>query len=163
METSPLAKLSPELRSKIYSYIIPTQDVQVIGHPLELAVREEIAAIQPAITRTCKQLRKESLQMYYANNQFRILLPEASDFAFALVMEMSSAQHERVFKQGMVAIKEWVTQTPKTCHALIKKVRIAGKYQYPDTNGEIISCYAEECENLQKVLRERGVKFGKRF
>ena len=69
MSASPhcgLLSLPPELRNRIYEIVVKI-DVSPINICLWNAVKIDK---QPAITRTCRQIRNESLPMYYQLNTF---------------------------------------------------------------------------------------------
>jgi hypothetical protein len=56
MEGSPLATLAPELRNRIYEFVFDT----------EYAVTLKDDGMQHALTKTCRRLREETLELYYS-------------------------------------------------------------------------------------------------
>ena len=66
MEASPLYRLSPELRNHIYEHVFTSK----------YAVTLQDQKCQHALTRTCKQLRHETLAMYYATTSLNAHLDD---------------------------------------------------------------------------------------
>ncbi|KAK5739298.1 hypothetical protein LTR17_005404 [Elasticomyces elasticus] len=65
-----LLKLSAELRNGIYELVLPTEDF--------IDIRMES---QPAIARTCRQIREECIQIYYGRSNFEFVTASAQDDA----------------------------------------------------------------------------------
>ncbi|KAK5709313.1 hypothetical protein LTR17_019884 [Elasticomyces elasticus] len=61
VQGSPLLKLAAELRNAIYS--------EVLIEPGEIKIRKHA---MPPLVQTCRQVRTDTLQLYYANNTFRV-------------------------------------------------------------------------------------------
>jgi hypothetical protein len=59
MDNSPLLRLAPELRNLIYTFVFTSQ----------YAVTLHDGATQPGLTKTCAQIRRESLSMYFATTR----------------------------------------------------------------------------------------------
>ena len=82
-----LFELPPELQLIIYDFMIPENELYLVNFPcnssyrnrLELMERDEKAwksganrpPMQPAITRTCRFIRDQTLSMFYRRNVFR--------------------------------------------------------------------------------------------
>ena len=66
MENSPLARLSPERRNKIYEYALPSHIVYIDCVP------SGKHAAQRPLTKTCRQIRTETLSMDYANTSIEL-------------------------------------------------------------------------------------------
>ncbi|KAK5705563.1 hypothetical protein LTR97_002682 [Elasticomyces elasticus] len=72
--------LPPELRNRIHEYAVRYYDQWMTdsgtrNHEILTAKwSESYAAMQPAITKVSRQLRSETLEMFYATNQFVITL-----------------------------------------------------------------------------------------
>ncbi|CAK1366565.1 unnamed protein product [Cercospora beticola] len=67
MDKSPLGRLSAELRNEIYQLLV------LADKPLAVCKNHstpESSATQPPITRVCRQIREESLGMFYHGNIF---------------------------------------------------------------------------------------------
>jgi len=64
MDASLVARLSPELRNKIYEHCF------TLPSRVSLGPRAGPNNAQSALTRTCRQLRHESLYMYYTQTRF---------------------------------------------------------------------------------------------
>lgn len=65
-QTSALLSLPAELRNCVYRYVLVAGSRLIVDTPE--AVR------QPALLRTCSQIRKEALNLYYADNSFEIVM-----------------------------------------------------------------------------------------
>ncbi|KAI7259288.1 hypothetical protein KC343_g2335 [Hortaea werneckii] len=76
MDNSPLTKLSAELRNEIYHLVLYSPkgfNIIYIGNILfdDKVLRNENHQVHPlALTATCKALRTETLQLFYALNTF---------------------------------------------------------------------------------------------
>ncbi|TKA50475.1 hypothetical protein B0A55_12950, partial [Friedmanniomyces simplex] len=66
MDTSPFARLSPELRNTIYEFAFDSN----------YAVTLQRNATQNGIMRTCRQIRHETLGMYYSLSRFNAHLDD---------------------------------------------------------------------------------------
>lgn len=66
MEESMLARLPPELRNQIYHHTFASK----------FAVKLDSGRIQHPLTRTCRQIRRETLQMYYIATSFNANLSD---------------------------------------------------------------------------------------
>ncbi|KAK5684036.1 hypothetical protein LTS10_003900 [Elasticomyces elasticus] len=78
MDDSPFARLSPELRNAIYEAAFNT----------EYAITLQDNAIQHGITRTCRQLRRETLHMYYSLARFNAHLDDGPTAPLARWLEV---------------------------------------------------------------------------
>ncbi|KAF2215876.1 hypothetical protein CERZMDRAFT_81966 [Cercospora zeae-maydis SCOH1-5] len=76
-EQSPLLRLSPELRNLIYEYALTEPTSQ----------EPNLLLPQPALTRTCDRIRRESLLLYYALNNFHLPIPR--DAAYPIAQALS--------------------------------------------------------------------------
>ncbi|KAK5715099.1 hypothetical protein LTR15_010515 [Elasticomyces elasticus] len=63
-----LLKLSAELRNNIYELVLLSED--------SIDIRTET---QPAIARTCRQIREECIQIYYGQSKFEFVTASAQD------------------------------------------------------------------------------------
>ncbi|GAB1741907.1 hypothetical protein NU219Hw_g7313t1 [Hortaea werneckii] len=76
MDNSPFTKLSAELRNEIYHLVLHSPEdfkIVYIGNIIfeDKVLRNENHQVQPlALTATCKALRTETLQLFYAINTF---------------------------------------------------------------------------------------------
>lgn len=61
---SRLLSLPPELRNRIYEYVLTRR------HRLLPWKRQNIYPVEPALTRTCRQMRSEALGVFYHDNTF---------------------------------------------------------------------------------------------
>ncbi|KAK4898469.1 hypothetical protein LTR27_004066 [Elasticomyces elasticus] len=78
MDDSPFARLSGELRNSIYEAAFDT----------EFAITLQDNAIQHGITRTCRQLRRETLHMYYSLARFNAHLDDGPTAPLARWLEV---------------------------------------------------------------------------
>lgn len=68
-QTTCFTELPAEIRNRIYGYVLPSEDQElIVATPFE----DEAMAFgnQPAITRVSRQLRSETLEMFYTNSNF---------------------------------------------------------------------------------------------
>ncbi|PPJ51490.1 hypothetical protein CBER1_07970 [Cercospora berteroae] len=74
MENSPLGRLSSELRNEIYELALTADKPLTICSKLSLpsGTRRAPIGTQPALTKVCRQIRKETLTMFYHTNTFLI-------------------------------------------------------------------------------------------
>lgn len=92
MDNSPFSRLSAELRNKIYIFTLVEED------PIELAAPSSDFKIRTALARTCRQLRQESLSLFYASNDFIITIKD--DVLTHIQLGCTSLQ---IFSQGCLA------------------------------------------------------------
>lgn len=78
---SRLLSLPPELRNRIYEYVVTSEDCLLI--PSICKHRDLPSAEQPGLTRVNRQLRKESLAMFYTQNIFTAHIHRC-DFGFLI-------------------------------------------------------------------------------
>lgn len=67
---SPLLALAPELRNRIYHHALAE------SRELYIITEDGDAQAQPALLRTCRQIRREALRMYYNENCFVAVVVE---------------------------------------------------------------------------------------
>lgn len=77
MDHSPLARLPPELRNKIYEIALTQEKPVARFHPYISRARDHCTH-RLALTRTCKQIHAESSQLFYSCNTFK-LIAQSSD------------------------------------------------------------------------------------
>lgn len=65
MEKSPLAKLSAEIRNNIYAFTLTDR-----------CARNLSRSHQPALARSCRQIRQECFLLFYASNTFSVRIDE---------------------------------------------------------------------------------------
>ncbi|GIZ39465.1 hypothetical protein CKM354_000284700 [Cercospora kikuchii] len=66
MELSPLYRLSPELRNQIYEHVFASRYAVMLQHN----------SCQHALTKTCRQIRRETLAMFYSLTSFNAHLDD---------------------------------------------------------------------------------------
>jgi hypothetical protein len=83
-----LYKLSPELRNNIYELVLVTSGkaTQADGKQTTTSV-EIITETQPALLRTCRQIRSEGLAMYYHHNIFKFTTTTADATALLPIVK----------------------------------------------------------------------------
>ena len=80
-QTSPLLKLPPELRDRIYEFavlsphvvILTRWTVDVSWDMYGSAPIDRSLVAQPALTKTCRQIRAEALAVFYSSTTFLVL------------------------------------------------------------------------------------------
>jgi len=104
MDHSPLHDLPLEIRNRIWQYTVFEPDDVLIKQP----TYRQASWMQPGITRTCKQVRQETLHMFYACN------------IFVAKMDPHTWQGSR----GQNKTVKWLRRTKQEYHALIAGLRI---------------------------------------
>ncbi|KAJ4394828.1 hypothetical protein N0V93_004048 [Gnomoniopsis smithogilvyi] len=90
----PFLKLPAEARNLVY-------DSYLISRPIWGWGPDRITLLQPALTRVNRMLRKETLEMFYAGNSFKLYLE-----AFNPSIEISGEEHQRLrLLRGLRALK----------------------------------------------------------
>lgn len=82
-DTMGLLDLPEELRDEIFSHILlkPQNTITMLSN--SHCFRSEVSAAQPTISQVCKQLRMETLPVFYGSNRFLAELGEAEDLETA--------------------------------------------------------------------------------
>lgn len=82
VRSSPLLSLSPELRNFIYSLVIPNNEtIYVVAGRKQKYGGPDTSAL--SLTAVCRQLRAETLSLFYGANEFNITLLNSSGLATA--------------------------------------------------------------------------------
>ena len=102
MDASPFQKLSPELRNTIWALVVTSETPLTFNKPATCS--------PPPITATCRQIRAESLQMFYSCKVFGLHLPEPSD-----------DNKTRALKDKALA---WAASISRECHDLIARFEV---------------------------------------
>jgi len=104
MDHSPLHDLPPEIRNRIWQYAVFEPEDVLIKQP----TYQRASWMQPGITRTCKQIRQETLHMFYACNTFVAKMHPCTG--------QGSRGHNKTIK--------WLRRTKQEYHALIAGLRL---------------------------------------
>ncbi|KXT03552.1 hypothetical protein AC579_149 [Pseudocercospora musae] len=98
MDNSPLSTVPPELRTYIYEFCLITQTVRpiIVNNPSQPS--------PPALLQTCRQIRKECENLYYASNSFILTLPDKSSTThfFAEWLETIRAENRKVLMKNVI-------------------------------------------------------------
>ncbi|KAI5367275.1 hypothetical protein Slin14017_G023110 [Septoria linicola] len=86
MEASPLLRLFPELRNHIYEFALQFQDEE---QPRYGTPEPNILAKQPALTRTCRRIRQETLNLFYSLNTFHLPIPRDQSYTISQKLQSS--------------------------------------------------------------------------
>lgn len=86
MDASPFARLSPELRNLIYEFAFTASDNLK-------AVTLQNDRIQHGITKTCRQIRRETLTMYYSMTRFNAHLDDGPSIPLARWLKQIGREH----------------------------------------------------------------------
>ncbi|KAM3417275.1 hypothetical protein BST61_g5531 [Cercospora zeina] len=140
MENSPFNKLSAELRNKIYEL--------ALAHDTPLAVCKkhpdpDSTAVQPPLTRVCRQIRDEALGMFYQFNTFVMELISSqiwkwpADDKWGFPLERLKEKEQRcddtehaptwiseILDRRTWEVSEWLKCTSQEHHDVIKKANI---------------------------------------
>ena len=104
-----LMRLPPELRVKIYELVLPRSTTRYFD--------EDDYATQPELTRVCRQIRNESLLLFYNNNSFGAWFRYDRD------------EPDAEYPDTMQAATEWIQCTPVTCHQAVKRLELSIRFQ----------------------------------
>ena len=109
MDDSPLQMLSPELRNTIYELVLYQPDGVVVsvwdGRP-QLKRRAEQRNNPLALTQTCKQVREESVLLFYYINCFQLRSYQLDE-----VMEKEAIDSSRIGWRG--GLQKWIGNVGK--------------------------------------------------
>lgn len=122
MEQSPLSKLPPELRNKIYSEVLVIAEDINVARPASNYVPPRWGS--PVLLQICRQLREEESPIFYGLNSFCINSYEDIN------QELSS----------------WIVLLGRKTSSYIRRIRFYENYHIE----EVDSCIHEAREHLQK-------------
>ncbi|PPJ51509.1 hypothetical protein CBER1_07967 [Cercospora berteroae] len=136
MENSPLEKLPAELRNEIYRLAVSA------NKPLNVCARSPgyHKAVQPPITRVCRQIRGESLGIFYHCN----------DLVFKVVSAECWDDGADNIGDRMDEIELWLKCTRKKNRAAIRNLQIVCGSNFRPPN------YDSEWQFLKGMLLEHG-------
>lgn len=122
MENSPLGKLAPELRNDIYERVFEATEcltlVRLNGHGAIVALDSNGARRALALTQTCKEMRTETLQMFYGTTAFEIV-PLLASNCLGHWSKAVSAEYSR----SLIACRDWLQRVGrKPAHAISRLV-----------------------------------------
>ncbi|GAB7359975.1 hypothetical protein MBLNU230_g7499t1 [Neophaeotheca triangularis] len=132
MDNSPMASLSAELRNHIYSYIFDDKYATALAN----------GKTQHAICQTSRQLRQETLAMYYANTRFNAHLDDGP--STPLVQWLSHMDREMILSVREISLWDM--------HNLILQLYTSLS---PDTIPDLVR--ERLCQEWQQVLQERRI------
>ncbi|KAF7189273.1 hypothetical protein HII31_09426 [Pseudocercospora fuligena] len=144
MDKSPLQKLAPELRNRIYEAVLVSDSCLVTT--CENAWFGPIlpTATQPLITKVCKQMREETLRLFYNSNTFQILL------------QIPGNDANTPSKQTLDA-RNWLLKVDPECHKSVKILNLYLEFEvlcsaFRDTLRNVTA----ELKLLSKLLHRCG-------
>ncbi|TKA28148.1 hypothetical protein B0A50_04119 [Salinomyces thailandicus] len=81
MDNSPLNRLPPEIRNRIYGLALAERGPVVSEYGRRIESRSVVVEPAPpkhrlALTKTCKEVRRDSIKMYFAVNTFYIIIKD---------------------------------------------------------------------------------------
>ena len=115
MDQSPLARLPPEIRNQIYELALHQPKGCMIearrstskpGLQFKLAYWSTISD-PTALTRTCKHIRRECVQMFYVINTFHVFIKDG-----CLTSDIGSQFFEGMGEANSAALREFVLNIP---------------------------------------------------
>lgn len=143
MKNSHFNKLCAEMRNKIYELALTSDK--------SLSINKG-TAVQPPLTRVCKQIRSETLLLLYSVNNFTSIIKTL----FTLLSRVQERRDE-AFLDSVDKIIEWARATPKECHQAIPLLTLT-----PDIhagwlfNPSLWTPREGSMLRLRKELRRRG-------
>lgn len=173
MENSSLNRLSAELRNEIYELVLAQDKPLVIcsEHP-----NPDSTAVQPPLTRVCRQIRAEALELFYYCNTFVIEMissrlwdwddyilwnfpyePEYETWG-EFEMPVPGTQCE-ILERRTYEVSEWLKCTDRKYHDVIKKAELLicmpeEHWEDRDWDGNLTDVY--NWVPLTKTLRQCG-------
>lgn len=136
VQTISFLDLPAELRNRIYEHLLPLrQDWRIIATPF----RDDLMLFgdQPAITRVSKQIRAETLEMFYATNTFVAYIQD-SDFD-PLVRWVNCITSSATYPRVIVEVK---LLNRLTCaYKLLDLVRSWRDVKHQNIHVRIHNCY----------------------
>ncbi|KAF2171132.1 hypothetical protein M409DRAFT_19102 [Zasmidium cellare ATCC 36951] len=106
MDNSPLNKLSAELRNQIYELALTSDN------PVSIS---DGSAVQPPLTRTCKQIRSESLLLSYGLNSITAIISAPT----------RDPNSDNLFHTSVDRIVVWAKSTPTECHHAVTSLKFS--------------------------------------
>ena len=123
MESSHFAKLPAELRDQIWELVLANEATEAV-------IINHVQACTPAISRTCRQIRSESLSMFYQRNIFKIVIH--ADCARHLVPTCSwHRSWLRLYDEAKL-LERWLDRVPPECHFKVRILHIVNEIWGPD-------------------------------
>lgn len=120
MDYSLLSRLSAEIRNRIWLLAVTgVNDDDDEDKGDNVFCLDDGEGTQPSITRTCRQIRAESLLMFYANSEFL-----AWDVDFETPFGAPGPTSEKQLRELIDLICRWLHAVPREYHVVTKKVHI---------------------------------------
>lgn len=121
MNSSPLACLSPELRNAIYEFVFTS----------DYAITLKTGSIQHAFTKTCRQARQETLEMYYSLARLNAHLDDMPATPLAQCMKNFGREHCLLLREVNVWDMHMLNATlhgEEATRGLLARPRVDGEY-----------------------------------
>lgn len=156
IEKSPFQKLSAELRNRIWEFAIIEEDpIRVVSPPAGLRATA-VDCIQPAITRTCAQIRNEALGMFYAKNTFLLKISCGDDLNLAVGNSWKPDLEHNVEHHISKACR-WLTNSPRYHHDAISSLVLVKHLEYFALHeGDVLYPFKDSLFGLAKALKSCG-------
>ncbi|KAK5113476.1 hypothetical protein LTR62_003345 [Meristemomyces frigidus] len=154
--------LPPELREEIYLLVLqkPHNTITMLAN--HTSYKSEISAAQPSLTKVCKQLRHETLPVYYNANVFLADVSEADDVATAQrwlraigderVKELLDLKHCRIGHTGdQGSTTMTATEADALVHPRVAEASRKMREMFVDHFGAL-NCRKFTAEDLSAIL-----------
>lgn len=103
-------KLLPELRNRIYELALSTQTAVMNTCHEGCCQSQERKALQPALSRTCKALRSETLPIFYGRQTFVVAFDSKKPAAEAWLSAIR-AENRELLRDICVPLRFWERKT----------------------------------------------------
>ena len=146
-QTDYFTELPPEIRNRIYRYTLPSEDDElIVASPFTDEAMN--MATQPAITRVSRQIREETLKMFYANATFVAYI---KDFDFTRLIHWARCITSAPSVSPSVVVDVKLLSRIKCVYQLLGLVRNWRNLQHETLHLKIHKIYAS-----QRVYRNAG-------
>ena len=135
-QTIPFTSLPAEIRNRIYEYALPSSEDELI---IATPCRDDLMSLgtQPPITKLSKQVRSETLEMFYANSKF-VAYIEEFDFK-ALIRWAASISPSTTVHKVTVQVK--LLDRIRCTYYLLDLVRAWRDINHHNIHLRIHNCY----------------------
>ncbi|KAK5121504.1 hypothetical protein LTR85_005337 [Meristemomyces frigidus] len=137
IQNSPLLKLAPELRNRIYHEILSSSKPVILD-----AKAQGLRRPNPALLQTCLQVRTEAIGIYYARNVFQAT---AYEYAF------DYAQREEMCTTMLLT---WLRAIGKDSSKMLRAIYLDDHYHSNQPGGSDNPEASGGLERYRSVLRE---------
>ncbi|KAF2767690.1 hypothetical protein EJ03DRAFT_352893 [Teratosphaeria nubilosa] len=143
MDKSPFKKLPAELRNIVYEMVLKTATEIALYPQIELEIDSDMVATRQmtaksdaqsakaardcfALTMACKEIRSETIGLFYAINRFKF-----DPFLDIRVGQWGNASKQQ-YAEGLDAVRRWLESVPKAAR---QNIKLHIEFTYVDSSG----------------------------